>query len=485
MKKFILLTTIFVFLFCGVAGAYSENAEDEICSMLKSYGFNEVYVSTENNILEVKLGFDIIPEDAFKLLLNVALESFEKYENAEDIIVEAYIDEQPEFALYLRGKDASDYFKGKLTDEDISELARFADLRSTFSELSDDLLEYNALVESVSPENSTLNVYIKYVGNRNNFNEDLLGMLFCTVQDYPYADKISIKLLDGNSTTSINVKSGDVLDLFNDKITPEQFERRVAIEKESQGIMSNIRNVFSGTFPVNKNTKGIIGVVLAFLSIILFAVSKAKKKRIAKILNTKRLTLDKIPEGKRIYGKFNGVTECDNPIPAPLSGKHVTVYKGRIQVYKETDSESGSSNWQTVWSKSIAADFKIKELKSGKFVDIKSGDLPDTDLPLIFKSKIDSRKAEEITGKKILGKSIVAMEKGLEVGRKVLFIGGIKRDNERFTFVKRPGFPNMISVHSETRLTGHYRKLSGWLTFLGMVSLIGAIYFFLAYIGVV
>ncbi len=477
MKKLAILIVILLIVFSLIPVANSGTEETEIYSMLKQQGFDKIFVSTENNVILIKLGTDVIPKNAAQILLNVALESFKLYDKADGVVTELYSGDNPEFALFLNGKDASDYFKGMLTDEEISELAVPVDIRSDFSELSDDLLENGFFAESVYMENGTLNIVSEYFGKSDNFNSAFLGALFDAVQDCPYAKNISLKIRDGKKLNVATVQSGDVLSLMNDEISPSEFEKRVRISKE------NPNGKFSfGAFPINgKNTNGIIAVILFLISLIFFALSHKKKSGIAKILKAKRVNLGGIPENKRrIYGKFNGIVYLENPLTAPFSEKETVIYKGRV--FKK--DKNGS---KVVWEKEFASDFLIKDMRNGeKHLLVKKENLPEIELSVLTKRKltneeIDTLRKEE-NADSISGNNLFVIEKGLENGRKVFFIGGMERnENGEFVFVKRPNYPNFIALHSERKLTAHTVRASNVLKFIGILSLLSAVYFAVTY----
>ena len=477
MKKLAIFIVILLIVFSLIPVANSGTGEAEIYSMLKQKGFDKVFVSTENNIILIKLGTDVIPKNAAQVLLNVSLKSFKLYDKADGVITELYSGDNPEFALFINGKDASDYFKGMLTDEEISELAVPVDIRSDFSELSDDLLENGFFAESVYMENDTLNIVSEYFGKSDNFNSAFLGALFSAVQDCPYAKNISLKIRDGKKLNVATVQSGDVLSLINDEISPSEFEKRVRISKE------NPNGKFSfGTFPINaKNANGAVAIILFLISLIFFTLSHKKKSGIAKILKAKRVNLDRIPENKkRIYGKFNGIVYSEKPLTAPFSEKETVIYKGRA--FKKDKNAS-----KVVWEKEFVSDFLIKDAKNGeKHLIVKKENLPEIELSTLTKRKltdeeIDALRKEE-NADNISGNNLFAVEKGLENGRKVFFIGGMERnENGEFVFVKRPNYPNFIALHSERKLTAGTVRASNILKFVGILGLLSAIYFAVSY----
>ncbi len=483
MKKIAILFVAFLILLSFMpsprpVNGYSETAEKEIYSMLKQKGFEKIYVSTDSDTLIIKLGFDAIPENAFLILLNAAMESFKKYSKANGVLVEMYLNDAPQFGLFINGTDASDYFKGILTDEEIENLVIPIDLKNDFQELSDDLLYYKVVAEEIFEENGVLNIITDYIGDKKDFNENFIGALFSAVQNCPYTKSINIKFKDENSFRVASVKSSDVLDLMNGEISPKEFENKIKIFRESL----NGKYSFSTLFANGKAVNGIASLFFLLIAAVSFFASHKKKSQIAKILKAKRININKIPDTrKRIYGKFTGAVNCKNPLTAPFSKKQVVIYEGKAE------EKNRKHDFKTVWEQHFSTDFFIADSHGGKTgVLIKKDVLPDIKLPILTRRKLSKEEIDALikeTGNENLSQGVLRItEKGIENGRKVFFIGGIARDdNGNFTFVRRPGYPNFIAFHSEKRLTHHTVTASRLLKFAGVLSLLPAVYFAILY----
>ncbi len=505
MKKIIVFVLLFLVATLTVSSvmAYSESAEKEILTMLKSKGFSNVFVSTDNDNLFIQLGFDVIPKNISSILVNSALDGFKKFENAQNILVEACTNDDPVLGVYIRGIDANDYLKGILSEDDFTDLVAFLDLRSSFKELSDDLLDMNAFVENISFQNDTLSAIIRYNGDKQHIASDTIGMLYLAVQDCPYAKEIALKFRnEDNNLSVVQAKTDDILALFNNSITPEEFAKRTKVYKESSSkqnsgiqFINSLKNIFKGTQNGNmpKNVNGIAGGALFLLSIVFFLVAKNRKRRIAFISKARRISLSNFPNKRRVYGKFVGKVEAENPLKAPFSQKDVVMFGAELLKLEKERDPDGNNRWVPVWKDKKITNFKVKELRGNNGVLIRgNGSVPKIDLPITF-NKIIRDKNDPII-QPFLKHGILsflshhsfrAKERALENGRKVFFLGGIQRGENEFEFIPHPHLINMLSIHSERRLTGHYRKIAGWLTFFGIILLLGSAYLLLAYFGIV
>ncbi|GEM_PF-3095083 len=503
MKKAIVFVMLLLIAFSAVRGvsAYSESAEKEILTILKSDGFNDAFVSTDNDNLFIQIGFDIIPKNIAGILVNTALKSFKKFDKAQNILVEACENDEPVLGVYIRGIDAHDYLNGILSEDDFTDLAEFLDLRNSFKELSDDLLDANAFAENISFQNDTLSAVVRYNGNKQQLPSDTIGMFYLAVQDCPYAKEIALKFKgEGGNLSVIRAKTDDILALFNDSLTPDEFGKRVKVYKENISgqnsripFLNGFKNIFNGKMP--KNGGGIAGGILFLLSIVFFSVAKSKKRRIAFISKARRISLSNFPNKRRVYGKFVGRVEAEHPLKAPFSKKDVVMFSAELFQLKSEEDADGSENdrWVPVWKNKKITTFKVKELKGERGVLIKEeGSVPKTDLPVTFNKTIRDKNdpmIQPFVKHGLAGflsrESFRAKERALENGRKVFFLGGIQRSENGFEFVPHPHFTNMLSIHSEKRLTSHYKKIAGWLTFFGIMLLLISLYLILAYFGIV
>ena len=517
MKKiivFFVLVTIFCSLF--VVSAFAD-AEMDVFNALKENGFTTSYVAITGDTLLIRVGFDIMPENAGDLLFQVALLGYKKDPDAKKVYVEFYQDDAPVIGIFLRGEDLYAYTKGALSDTDLGERAVFFDLRTPEGEISQDFLNnYNTLVRNVTLDNNnTLLLDLEYMGDNDKFKDVVVPMLFSAINDYEGANAVALKFRENNGEKYfvVRAETNDILSLVNGDITIDDFTKKAKIYEASinksglgSNFLSNLFNKALGIFGGGKLLSGkgsastssslsgskkgnalfnaILLAVFFILFLIFIAASKSVKRKIAHILQAKKVDLSRFPNGKkRVYGKFVGIIQSNSPLTAPFSKKQVVMYEARLdRLDSETDAddEGTHSVWNTVWKDNKVTDFSVKQLNADEELHfIHTSPLPAISLPKTFNRSVNERDFPIVSQfqARVFKKRFRAVEKALEIGRKVFFVGGIEKTDNGFIFVPRPGYLNSIFLHSERKLTSHYVKVSRIFSFLALVSLIVALYF--------
>ncbi len=513
MKKLFTFIIILLLMFSFAASAYADS-ETDIFNELKAMGFENSYVAIENGSLLIRFETPAIPANFSDILLTVAIKGYEKYPSAEAIAVEAYMNNSPAVGAVVRGEDIGLWKKGALTDNDLYDRAEFMDLRSEQNEIRDDLAGFNAYVDKIDITENDINVVIHYFGKEDDFLNDFAAMAFFVVQDAPYIDKISFTYVphgEGKYVT-VNTDKNAVLSLYDGSLSQDDFIKSLSVKESanlprgSSSIINFIKGIIgkipkgnsllaqSSSKSQNTGTEAIAGGILFLLFIIFLSLARNRKKRIAYITKTKRISLSRFPNKRKIYGKFVGAVQAANPLQAPFSKKNVVMYQAELQeLRKDTADEDQSKNWKTIWKDKKITDFNIKELGGTEGMLIKEkGTIPKIDLPTTFNKAIQDKNdpfIQPFIRKGLLSfisnQRFRAKERALENGKKVFFIGGILKTENGFEFTPHPRLINMISTHSEKRLTGHYKKVSFWLTFFALISLVVAAYLALLYFGII
>ena len=517
MKKIIVfLVLIAVFCSLFVMSAFADT-ETDIFNALKENGFAKSYVAITGDTLLIRVGFDIIPENAGDLLFQVALLGYKKDPDAKKVYVEFYQGDDPIIGIFLRGEDLYAYTKGALSDADLGERAVFFDLRTPEGELSQDFLNnYNTLIRNITLDsNNTLLLDLEYMGDNDKFKDIIVPMLFSSVNDYEGADAVALRFRENNGEKYfvVQAKTDDILSLANGDTTIDNFTKKAKIYEANitksglnSNFLSNLLNKTLGIFGGGKLFSGkgsasisnplgsfkksnslFNGVLLAIFSIlflIFIAAARSAKRKIAHILKAKKIVLSHFPGGKkRVYGKLVGVVQSNSPLTAPFSKKQVVMYEAkldRLDSEVDADGEGTHSVWNTVWRDRKVTDFSVKQLNSDEELHfIHTSPLPAISLPKTFSRSVNERDFPIVSRfqARVFKKRFRAAEKALEVGKKIFFVGGIEKTDNGFVFVPRPGYLNGIFLHSEKKLTSHYLKISRVLNFLALLSLIVALYF--------
>lgn len=515
MKKLLAMILILVLPILFISSVYAD-AETDIFNELKGMGFEKSYVAAEDDSLLIRFEAEAIPENFADILLTIAIKGYEKYPTTNEVLVESYMNDKPIAGVFVRGEDIAQWKKGVLSDTDLTQRAQFIDLRSEEQEIRDDLSVFNALVNEVSIGSNTVNVTMNYFGKEEDFLNDFAAMAFTVVQDVPYTDTITFTYLpqEGDKYLVVRTNANDILSLYDGSLSQDDFLNKL-YTKETTKIPSaasgagSITNFFKKIFGgINITQSGKFGkslisnplmnllafVILFVLFIVFFFIGRSRRKRIAGIVKTRKISLSHFPDRERVYGKLVGIIDTVQPLQAPFSKKNVAMYKAQLQELRTVaDDEGGSSKeWVNIWRDKKEIDFFVKDPNSDNSILIKKeGKKPKIDLPVTFKRAIRNKQdpiVQPFVGKGIFSwgkKRFRAVEEALEKGRKAFFIGGIKRTESGFEFIEKPHYLNMISVHSEKRLTSHYRKLSTIFTFFAIIFLLVSIYFILCYFGMI
>jgi hypothetical protein len=517
MKKIIVSCVLAALVLFIIVVPVKADTETDIFDTLKKQGFTESYVAIDGDSLLIRVGFDALPENTVDLLFHIALLGYKADPSAKKVYVEFYQNDEPIIGIFVRGKDLGFYTKGALSEKDLGERAVFFDLRSPEGELSQDYLNnYNALIDNINlNDNNLLSVDLEYFGDSEKVSDVIVPMLFSAVNSYAGADAVALKFRENNGEKwlIIQAKTDDILSLVNGDISPEDFAKKTniyerPINQNNFGLnvlnvfVNKIKNLFgvkSNNMSINKltvgSTKGskksnpLINVILAVLSFVLFIIfwisGKNAKKKIAHILQARKVNLAHFPENKkRVYGKFVGVIHSESPLIAPFSKKQVVMYQARLDRLdseSDADGEGTHSIWNTVWKENRAADFAIKQNGSDSELSIDhTKQLPTISLSATFNKSVNENDFPIVQQyqAKVFKKRFRAIEKALEVGRKVFFVGGIERvEDGNLHFIPRPGYLNSIFLHSERKLTSHYLKVSHFLYFLAFVFFVIMLYF--------
>ncbi len=510
MKKLFVFIIILLLTLSFAASVYADS-ETDIFNELKSMGFENAYVAIENGSLLMRFEAPAISENFSDILLSVAVKGYEKYTDANTVVVESYLNDSPALGVVMRGEDIAQWRKGAISDSDLYKRADFIDLRSDEANIKDDLAGFNAYTDEVRLDDNNAKLIVHYFGKDTDFMDDFAAMAFFVVQDAPYADNISITYAphaEGKYLTVQTTRS-NVLSLYNGDLSQNDFAKSVITSQSANspkisvggsGIIGIINGVLgkislkNGFNFSNSIIELIAAGVLFLLFLIFMSMARRRKKRIAYITKTKKISLENFPGKNRVYGKLVGIVQASNPLEAPFSKKSAVIYSAELsELRKNRGDEDGSSKWVPIWKDKKAADFIIKEADSEKGILVKGrGTLPQVDLPVTFNREVKDKNDPVI--QPFLRNGVFsfmshqrfrAKERALENGRKVFFIGGIQRVEKGFEFIRRPHFVNMLSMHSESTLTGHYKKVSFWLTLFAIIFLLCAAYLLLVYFGVV
>lgn len=515
MKRLFAFIIILLLIFSFAASAYAD-AETDIFNELNSMGFNNAYVAIEDDSLLIRFETPAIPANFSDILLTVAIKGYEEYPDAKTVVVESYINDSPAAGVMVRGEDIAQWKKGALSDSDLYNRAEFIDLRSEEQEIRDDLSGFNVLADEVSIGSNTVNVTMNYFGKEEDFLNDFAAMAFTVVQNVPYTDTITFTYLpqEGDKYLVVRTKANDILSLYDGSLSQDDFLNKLYTKETTKipsaassagsitnffkNIFGNINIVQSGKFGkslISNPLMNLLAFLIIFvLFIVFFFMGRSRRKRIAGIVKTRKISLSHFPNREKVYGKLVGIIDTAQPLQAPFSKKAVVMYNAQLQELRAVaDDEGGSSKeWVNIWRDKKEIDFFVKDLNSDNSILIKKESKKlKIDLPVTFKREIRNKQdpiVQPFVGKGIFSwgrKRFRAVEEALEKGRKVFFIGGIKCIENGFEFIERPHFLNMISIHSERRLTSHYKKLSLFFTFFAIIFLLISIYFILCYFGMI
>ncbi len=514
MKKLLVMILILVLPILFISSVYAD-AETDIFNELKSMGFNNAYVAIEDDSLLMRFETPAISANFSDILLTIAIKGYEKYPAAKTVVVESYINDSPAAGVIARGEDIAQWKKGALSDNDLYDRADFIDLRSEEQEIRDDLSGFNALADEVAIGKNTVNITMNYFGEEKDFLNDFAAMAFTVVQDVPYADTITFTYLpqEGDKYLVMRTNANDILSLYDGSLPQDDFLNKLYTKETTKipgsvsgtSIITNFfKKIFGGintqsgkfgkNFISNPLMNLLASVILFLFSIVFFFMGRSRRKRIAGIVKTRKISLSHFPNREKVYGKLVGIIDTIQPLQAPFSKKNVVMYNAQLQELRTVadDEDRGSKEWTNIWRDKKEIDFFVKDLNGDNSILIKKdGKKPKIDLPYTFKREIRNKQdpiVQPFVGKGIFSwgrKRFRAVEKALEKGRKVFFIGGIKHTESGFEFIERPHYLNMISVHSEKRLTSHYRKLSIVFTFFAIIFILVSIYLILRYFGMI
>jgi|GEM_PF-2027570 len=181
----------------------------------------------------------------------------------------------------------------------------------------------------------------------------------------------------------------------------------------------------------------IAGIVLIALSVLFYFSSRARKSQAAVIDSAPALNLNQPAQG-RLYGKFQGVIVADQPIMTPYSSQPSVAWSAYLQREKreiDDDTSSTRTEWETVWSKSASAPFRLRG--AGELWFDERGGLPPIDGRSTFNENIHDRDnpiiAPYVSTRGLLAKlsrpSFHAVETALLPGEQAFFVGPVEAVN--------------------------------------------------------
>ncbi len=146
----------------------------------------------------------------------VSKKTYEAY--GKPLIVQGFFFDEPVLSLSSSDLSVDDNFN-------------FEDIRTDEFRIENDLGIFDVLIDDISLKDDVLDLKVEYFGVEDDFFDDFIAMSFVIVQDDPMIKDIDITYIKQDLCLSIKTSSDDILSLYNEEISADEFFRRLYLEK--------------------------------------------------------------------------------------------------------------------------------------------------------------------------------------------------------------------------------------------------------------
>ncbi|RLC43797.1 MAG: hypothetical protein DRH70_09530 [Candidatus Coatesbacteria bacterium] len=147
---------------------------------------------------------------------SVAKKTYEVYN--KPLIVQGYFLDNPMLSLSSSDLSIKDNFN-------------LEDMRTDEFRIENDLGIFDVLIDYISLKDNDLELEVEYLGDEEDFFDDFAAMSFVIVQDSPQIKQIKIDYVKLDMCLSMKTSSSNVLSLYNEEISMDDFLGSLELEK--------------------------------------------------------------------------------------------------------------------------------------------------------------------------------------------------------------------------------------------------------------